>query len=189
MNRTSWILRTSTALVSVLLVVAAATTALAATTGKITGTVSEKGKGALPGVTVVVDGTRLGAIADDQGRFTIVNVPAGSHTLRARLIGYADYVLTKLEIRPDFTTEANLELSTLAIQQEPVVVESTRPLIQKDATGTTRFLSGEDIQNLPTRGYRDAASLQKARFVQGALAPKGLLYYPKTSPATLALRA
>ena len=87
MNRTSWILRTSTALVSVLLVVAAATTALAATTGKITGTVSEKGKGALPGVTVVVDGTRLGAIADDQGRFTIVNVPAGSHTLRARLIG------------------------------------------------------------------------------------------------------
>ena len=60
MRRTSWILRTGTAL-SALVLVAAATAALAATTGKITGTVREKGKGALPGVTVVVDGTRLGA--------------------------------------------------------------------------------------------------------------------------------
>ena len=159
MSRTSWILRIGTALCALVLVTAA-TAALAATTGKIAGTVSEKGKATLPGVTVIVDGTRLGAIADDQGRFSILNVPAGTYTLRGRLIGYADYVINNLEVRPDFTTEANLEMSPDAIQQEPVIVESTRPLIQKDATGTTRFLSGEDIQNLPTRGYRDAASLQ-----------------------------
>jgi outer membrane receptor protein involved in Fe transport len=159
MSRTSWILRIGTALCALVLVTAA-TAALAATTGKIAGTVREKDKAALPGVTVIVDGTRLGAIADDQGRFTILNVPAGTYTLRGRLIGYADYVINNLEVRPDFTTEANLEMSPDAIQQEPVIVESTRPLIQKDATGTTRFLSGEDIQNLPTRGYRDAASLQ-----------------------------
>jgi outer membrane receptor protein involved in Fe transport len=160
MRRTSWLLRTGRALLCALAAVTVASAALAATTGKISGTVREKGKAALPGVTVIVDGTRLGAIADDQGRFSILNVPAGTYTLRGRLIGYADYVLTNLQVRPDFTTEANLEMSPDAIQQEPVIVESTRPLIQKDATGTTRFLSGEDIQNLPTRGYRDAASLQ-----------------------------
>ncbi len=160
MRRTSLLLRTGTALVTALVLVTVATAALAATTGKITGSVREKGKAALPGVTVIVDGTRLGAIADDQGRYTILNVPAGAYTVRGRLIGYADYVLTNVQVRPDFTTEANLEMLTDAIQQEPVIVESTRPLIQKDATGTTRFLSGEDIKNLPTRGYRDAASLQ-----------------------------
>ena len=41
-----------------------------------------------------------------------------------------------------------------------VRVEATRPLLQKDATGTTRFLSKDDIQKLPTRGYRDAAAQQ-----------------------------
>ncbi len=142
------------------LVAAAAGPALAATTGKISGTVRERGKGVLPAVTVLVEGTRLGAIADDAGRFTILNVPAGTYTVRGKLIGYADYVLTNVGVRPDFTTDVALEMATDAIQQEPVIVESTRPLIQKDATGTTRFLSGEDIQNLPTRGYKDAASLQ-----------------------------
>src|SRR5262249_53748098 len=41
-----------------------------------------------------------------------------------------------------------------------VRIEATRPLLQKDATGTTRFLSADDIQKLPTRGYKDAAAQQ-----------------------------
>ena len=134
--------------------------ALAGTTGKITGTAREKGKTALPGTTVIVDGTHFGAIADDQGHYTILNVPSGTYTVRGKIVGYADYVVTNVSVTPDFTTEINLEMSPDAIQQEPVIVESTRPLIQKDATGTARFLSKDDIQNLPTRGYRDAASLQ-----------------------------
>jgi len=139
---------------------AVALPAFAGTTGKITGVVREKGKTALPGVTVIIEGTRFGAIADDQGRYTILNVPAGTYVLRGKIIGYADYVATNVQVTPDFTTEINLEMSPDAIQQAPVIVESTRPLIQKDATGTARFLSKEDLENLPTRGYRDAASLQ-----------------------------
>jgi len=130
------------------------------TTGKISGTVEEKGKAVLPGVTILVEGTHLGANADERGQFNILNVPAGTYTLRAKMIGYADYVLNNVVVTPDFTTSVTLSMSSEAIQQAPVVVESTRPLIQKDATGTARFLSKDDIQNLPTRGYRDAASLQ-----------------------------
>jgi len=137
-----------------------AAAAHAGTTGKISGTVQEKGKGALPGVTVLIEGTHLGANADEKGQYSIANVPAGVYTLRGKIIGYADYVVNNVTVNPDFTTEVNLTMTTEAIQQAPVIVESTRPLIQKDATGTTRFLSKEDIQNLPTRGYRDAASLQ-----------------------------
>jgi outer membrane receptor protein involved in Fe transport len=134
--------------------------ASAGTTGKISGNVRERGKGALPGVTVIVEGTRLGAIADDQGHYTILNVPAGTYRVRGKIVGFADYIATNVEVRADFTTDLNLEMAPEAVQQAPVIVESTRPLIQKDATGTARFLSKDDIQNLPTRGYRDAASLQ-----------------------------
>ena len=160
MNMSNQRIRARAALGIAFALLAVALPAMAGTTGKITGVVREKGKAALPGVTVIVEGTRFGAIADDQGRYSILNVPAGTYTVRGKIIGYADYVATNVQVNPDFTTEINLEMSPDAIQQAPVIVESTRPLIQKDATGTARFLSKEDLQNLPTRGYRDAASLQ-----------------------------
>ena len=124
------------ALLIAMAAIAAPLVASAGTTGKITGTVRERGKTALPGVTVVVEGTRLGAIADDQGRYSILNVPAGTYSVRGRIVGFADYIATNVEVRADFTTELNLELASEAVQQAPVIVESTRPLIQKDATGT-----------------------------------------------------
>ena len=40
-------------------------------------------------VTVIVDGTRLGAVTGADGTFTIVGVPAGSQTVRARRIGFS----------------------------------------------------------------------------------------------------
>lgn len=40
-------------------------------------------------VTIVIDGTRLGAITGADGTFTIVGVPAGSQTVRARRIGFS----------------------------------------------------------------------------------------------------
>ncbi len=160
MSRTSGLIRTLQALGMAWALVIVPAAVLAGTTGKISGVVRERGKGPLPGVTVIVEGTRFGAIADDQGRYTIINVPAGTYTVRGRIVGYADYIVNDVDVQPDFTTDINLDLAPDAIQQTPVIVEAGRPLIQKDATGTTRFLSSEDIQNLPTRGYRDAAALQ-----------------------------
>jgi TonB-linked SusC/RagA family outer membrane protein len=40
-------------------------------------------------VSVVVEGTRRGAVSADDGTFTIVGVPAGSQTVRARRIGFS----------------------------------------------------------------------------------------------------
>ena len=58
-------------------------------TGTITGQVIDSAtRQPLAGVNVVVEGTRLGAVTRDDGSFTIAGVPAGTHTLRARRIGY-----------------------------------------------------------------------------------------------------
>src|SRR2546425_11240483 len=58
-------------------------------TGTITGQVIESAtRQPLVGVNVVVEGTGLGAITREDGTFSIVDVPAGTHTLRARRIGY-----------------------------------------------------------------------------------------------------
>jgi hypothetical protein len=65
-----------------------------------------------------------------------------------------------VQITPDFTTPLDITLRTEAVQLNEVVVEAQRPLLQRDATNTTRFISAEDISRLPTRGYQDAAAQQ-----------------------------
>src|SRR5262245_20309974 len=161
MNSRSRIRFRRVAAVALVWIAVAAGSALAATTGKISGVIRDRdSKQPLPGVTVFVEGTKLGAIADQSGAFFILNVPAGKQTLRARIVGYTDFVLSEVEVRPDFTSDVKMDMVSEAITQAPVVVEAERPLIQKDATGTTRFLSSDDIQKMPTRGYRDAAAQQ-----------------------------
>ena len=80
--------------------------------------------------------------------------------VRANLLGQAPYVADNVRILPDYSTTLDITMRTEAVQLAEVRVEAERPLLQKDATGTTRFLTSEDIQKLPTRGYRDAAAQQ-----------------------------
>lgn len=62
-------------------------------TGTITGQVVDSATRApLPDVTVVVEGTRRGAVTGPNGSFIIVGVPAGSQTVRARRIGFSSPV-------------------------------------------------------------------------------------------------
>jgi len=134
--------------------------AMAGTTGKLHGIVRGEKNEPLAGVNIRIEGQRLGAMTDDKGEYTILGVPAGDQIVRANLLGYAPFVAEKVTILADFNTDLNIQLKTEAVQMQEVRVEAQRPLLQKDATGTTRFLSGEDIQKLPTRGYRDAAAQQ-----------------------------
>ncbi len=128
--------------------------------GKLSGKVVNEKKEPLPGVNVRIEAARKGVVSDDQGRFVIVGVPAGEYLVKANAMGYAAFVAEKVMIRPDFTTELTIAMRIEAVEMPEVRVEAERPLLQKDATGTTRFMNGEDIQKLPTRGYRDAAAQQ-----------------------------
>jgi TonB-dependent starch-binding outer membrane protein SusC len=59
-------------------------------TGTITGRVVDSTtQQPVADVSVVVEGTRRGAVSGADGSFTIVGVPAGSQTVRARRIGFA----------------------------------------------------------------------------------------------------
>ena len=141
-------------------VVLLAPPARAGTSGKLVGRIMDEKKQPLAGVNIRLEGLRLGAASDESGNFFIIGIPAGSYTVRANLLGQAPYVAENVQITPDFTTTLNVTMRTEALLLAEVRVEAERPLLQKDATGTTRFISSEDIQKLPTRGYRDAVAQQ-----------------------------
>lgn len=148
------------------LVVAAAVVVLpliafAGTTGTLSGVVTNEKKEPLPGVNVRIVGQRLGAMTDEQGRYTIVGIPGGvSYNVQYNLLGHGPVVVQNVSIVADFTTTQNASLKTEAVQMEEVRVESTRPLLQRDATGSARFLPSEELRRMPVRGYKDAAAQQ-----------------------------
>ena len=139
---------------------AIAPAALAGTTGKLTGKITNEKKEPLPGVNIRIEGQRLGAISDDQGNYVIIGVPAGVLVVKANIMGSAPYTADNVTVVSDFTTELNMVMKTEAVQMAEVKVEAERPLLQKDATSTARFLSADQLARLPTRGYKDAAAQQ-----------------------------
>src|SRR5205085_12596945 len=60
----------------------------AGTTGKLEGRVLDAKKQALAGANVAMIGAPLGAIADPDGHYAILNVPAGTYSVKVSLIGY-----------------------------------------------------------------------------------------------------
>ena len=63
-----------------------------ATTGTISGTVTDESKAVLPGVTVVVRNTETGAtrplVTDERGGFRALNLPPGIYSVTAELQGF-----------------------------------------------------------------------------------------------------
>src|SRR5215471_16353668 len=120
--------------------------ARAGTTGKLTGVVKNDKGQPVAGANVRIEGLRIGALSDDEGRFLIIGLPAGEYSVRVNMMGFTGYLAEKVTITPDFTTELNVQLKTEAVEMAEVKVEAERPLLQKDATGTTRFINSDDIQ-------------------------------------------
>jgi outer membrane receptor protein involved in Fe transport len=147
-------------LVAAALTVTVGVPALAGTTGKLTGRVVDEKQQPVPGVNIRIEGQRLGGTTDDRGTYFIIGIPGGHHAVRMSLTGYAEFAAANVEIPPDFSTTLDATLKTEAAQTNAVVADAERPLLQKDATGTARFLSGNEILRLPTCGYRDAVAQQ-----------------------------
>jgi len=129
-------------------------------TGKINGTVIDKEtKEALPGANILIKGTTMGAAADIDGKFFIMNIPAGTYTVVASMMGYSSMEITSVHVSIDLTTNLEFSLSSEVLDMGQVVsVVAERPLIQKDVTGSTQITSSEQLQALPVSTVNDAIS-------------------------------
>src|SRR3990172_5432850 len=77
----------------------------AGTTGKIAGNVTDKKTGEpLPGTSIIVSGTMLGAASDINGNYTILNVPPGTYELQISFVGYQKATISDVRVFIDQTT-------------------------------------------------------------------------------------
>ena len=94
-------------------------------TGTITGTVADAESGQLlDGAQVHIPALGLGVLSRDGGRFTIEGVPAGTHELRAELIGHLDVVRT-VTVTSGGIVSLELQMEHSVLHVEALVVTGT----------------------------------------------------------------
>jgi len=135
--------------------------AAAGTTGKIAGRISDnQTREGLPGASVVVEGTYLGAAADLDGYYYINNVSPGTYSLVVSLVGYQKAIIKKVMVNIDLTTTIDVKLNSSAVEVGEVVITAERPLVQKDLTSTSVTVSSDEIKLMPVETIGQVINLQ-----------------------------
>ncbi|MCM2272493.1 MAG: carboxypeptidase-like regulatory domain-containing protein, partial [candidate division Zixibacteria bacterium] len=90
-------------------------TAMSATVGRITGVITDsQTKEPLVGVSVQIIGTTMGAMTNENGQYSILNVPTGTYTLRLTAVGFATVEISNVEVSADLATYQNETMSSQA---------------------------------------------------------------------------
>ncbi len=147
-------------LVMLVLSVTGAAFAWAGTSGKLSGRVVDDHKQPLQGVNVIVVGQPLGAASDAEGRFTIVNIPAGRIQVKASQIGHRPTLVQNIDISADQTTTLDIELVETAVAMAEVVVSARRPVVEIHRTSNIASVTREQIAALPVQELQDVVNLQ-----------------------------
>lgn len=130
--------------------------------GKIAGKITDADNGEpIPFANVFVEGTTLGAAADFDGNYVILNIPSGLYSVTASVVGFQRITVSDVRVNVDFTTRLDFKLSTGAFELDAVVVQGDRnPLIRQDLTNPTVSINAESIQELPVDQISDIIKLQ-----------------------------
>ena len=135
----------------VALVLSVSTSTLAQTVGKISGVVVDKAtREPLPAASVRVEGTVMGAMANENGEYFILNVPPGEYTLVVNVIGFVPLRVIEAKVNADVTTYLNFDLeSTILEAADAVEVVAVRPLVEKSLTSSRTIVDTEEIISMP----------------------------------------
>src|SRR5690606_27717382 len=143
-----------------MLLVSAATAS--AQSGKITGIVTDAATGQpLAGVQVSVEGTGRSVLTQENGRYFLINIPPGTHTVVAQILGYATMRRENVLVAIDVTRTVDFPMTSEALAVAEIIVEAERvPVIETSATGTQDIITVDEIQSLPISSINEALSLR-----------------------------
>ena len=127
---------------------------LAQTKSKIEGKITDAATGeALFGANVILLDTRLGAAADADGKYFIVNVPVGTYKIQASMIGYTKQIVVDVLVSADRVATIDFQLSSSAVLQDEVIVVALKNTLHKEVSNTQLVVTEDQISN--TVGIRD----------------------------------
>lgn len=130
--------------------------------GTISGTVVDQDTDiSIPGVSVLIEDLEVGAATDQNGKFEIPNVTAGTYTVEVRAIGYVPQTL-EVEVISGETTTLNISLRERRVELDEVIVTGTAGGMQRRALGNT-ITSVDAVEALDLAPIPDMQSLLNGR--------------------------
>jgi outer membrane receptor protein involved in Fe transport len=146
---------------SAVLLLTAIGTAMAGTTGKIAGRVTDRATGEpLMGVNVMVEGTELGAVTDAAGNYTVLQVPPGTFALNLSLLGYAKTRVSDIRVLIDQTAAVSVPLAGETIAGTAVSIVAERKAVKKDVATSVASVSSKELETLPYNSVSEVVGLQ-----------------------------
>ncbi len=121
-------------------------------TSRIAGTVTDQESGRpLTGVQVYLDGTTIGTLTSNEGRYVITNVRPGTHTVMAQIIGHAQGRQAGVVVSAgqNATVDFQLRAAVLSLQ-EIVVTGVTDPVAGVKSPLSIAKVTKENIATVPT---------------------------------------
>ncbi len=123
----------------------------AAATGKIVGTVTDKKSGdPIVGASVLIVGTKIGAMTDFDGNFRVQQVEPGEYTIKISAVGYQSVEITELSVKADQNTEASVSLEeAISDIGETITVKGKTDILNIREVANQRTITKESIQKQP----------------------------------------
>ena len=147
----------------------------AGTTGKIVGRVYDAStKQGLPGVNVIIEGTTMGAAADLDGYFVILNVPPGTYDVTAQMIGYRKMTIQGVQVIADLTVTLEFPLQQTTVELKTgVKLTAKRKIIKKDVTTSVAIMDAEQMNAMPVNTVTGAVVQSAGVVAAGGLHVRG----------------
>ena len=123
-----------------------------ATTGAITGKVTDATNAVMPGVTVTIaspsmQGVRT-AVTNEEGNYRFPSVPPGDYKITYELAGFSTVVREGIRVGLGFTATVNIELKVASLA-ESVTVSGQSPVVDVATTKTSTNFDAQTLAALP----------------------------------------
>jgi TonB-dependent starch-binding outer membrane protein SusC len=112
----------------------------------------------LGGAQIVIAGTQIGGVTNAQGRYTLLNVPAGQQTVQVQFIGFARQEQS-VTVEPGGSAVLDFALVRTAIDLDRIVVTGTgAPTAQRTLGHTLATINTDRLQDAPTLNVSELLS-------------------------------
>ncbi|MFW5662830.1 MAG: carboxypeptidase regulatory-like domain-containing protein, partial [Bacteroidota bacterium] len=119
-------------------------------TGILTGRVRDKTtQSPISGVTVSLQGTRMGTYTSSDGSYKIEEIPPGVYSVKFRSLGYEEYIQSDVVINSGRPASLDAERSETVIRLEGAEVRGSYFPKKVETATSTQSLNSEDIRRAP----------------------------------------
>src|SRR5947199_7185564 len=143
-------------IVLALVMLPAAASAQRATTGTVTGKVTDSSGAVLPGVTVTLTSPealgQFSAVTDGNGFFRVTNLPPGTYDIKAELSGFQSMIRQEM-VRLNAVVDVSFTLSVGSVA-ETVTVTGISPIVDPERAGLSVNISNAALTAVPVTTNR-----------------------------------